>query len=174
MMPEVWEGNIGQGDLYLKGELRVKGKATLETAPVDPTDAATKGYVDSCGSPFQWALRVSALSTTATEYLGLSGTHMPAAAESTVQHVMDWPTRLTQWRIRLATAPGAGTSRTFKILKNSVDSGVSITISGADTTGTWTGALDFAANDMVAIECTLSGVPAATVLSSNARLREIA
>jgi hypothetical protein len=69
--------------------------------------------------------------------------------------------------IRLATAPGAGTSRTFTIQKNNVDDALTITISNTATTGSdLTHTVSYAAGDTIRLHMTVSGSPAASEFSS--------
>ena len=63
------------------------------------------------------------------------------------------------------TAPGAGTSRTFKIEKNGTDSDIAITIAETDTTGNdVVNSLVIAAGDQLTIKFTgVTGAPASTI-----------
>lgn len=64
-------------------------------------------------------------------------------------------------RATLSAAPTSTNSRTLTYRKNASGSGTpSITISGASTTGTWSGIYTIATDDLVAIEHSSSGTPA--------------
>ncbi len=100
------------------------------------------------------------LSTTVTQYMTPTGTagwvwqttsatsRTPVAVNGVIQN----------FYVKLTAAPGAGTSRTFKIFKNGVASGISVTISDAATTGSdTTNSVAVVAGDDLCIESTLSG-----------------
>jgi hypothetical protein len=77
------------------------------------------------------------------------------------------PFQMRSFSVRLTTAPGVGNSRTFSICRNDnssvlVSTGLTITISGTDTTGSVTGIIeDFTFGDLVAIKSEIAGTPAA-------------
>lgn len=71
---------------------------------------------------------------------------------------------LRNLRIRLTTAPGAGTSRTIKVRKNGVDTSLSITISGTSTFAEDTSnQVVVAAGDRITLIGTVTGSPASTL-----------
>jgi hypothetical protein len=57
-------------------------------------------------------------------------------------------TRLSVW---LGSAPGSGASYAFTVRDDAADTAASITITGTNTTGTWTGAVPIAALSMLAM-----------------------
>lgn len=66
--------------------------------------------------------------------------------------------------MKLGTAPGAGTSRTFTVRKNGVDTALTLTISNTATTGAdTTHSFTVAAGDRVSISSTVSGIPVGSV-----------
>lgn len=66
-------------------------------------------------------------------------------------------------RVYLTTAPGAGKSYTFTLYVQGSDTPMSVTISGADTTGQDMGhAVALVPNDRISLKCTPSGTPAAS------------
>jgi len=70
---------------------------------------------------------------------------------------------LKKFYVRLVVAPGGATSRSFTIRKNGVDTGLVVTISGADINGNNTAAgdaVDIDAGDRVSIQHTVTGAPA--------------
>lgn len=66
--------------------------------------------------------------------------------------------KITVW---VATAPGAGVTRTFLINNQSVDTAASVAITGSATTATWTGSVDCAAGTRVTWKTVVSGGTAA-------------
>ena len=74
------------------------------------------------------------------------------------------PTELTVavFRVDLSAAPGVGTSRTFTLKKDQVATAAVVTISDTATTGTYTGAVVFSASDVMDLQTTVTGVPAAS------------
>ena len=76
--------------------------------------------------------------------------HSPAAAAGTIRNLA----------VRLATAPGAGTSRTFTIFKNGASTGITCTVSDAGTTAQdSTNSTTVAVTDQLYLRTTKSGVP---------------
>jgi len=68
---------------------------------------------------------------------------------------------LSDLRVQLSAAPGAGNSRTFELYKNAAATGLIVTISNTDTIGSTVGTVSVAASDSVAIRSSYSGSPAA-------------
>lgn len=69
---------------------------------------------------------------------------------------------LSNWSIVLAAAPGAGTSFTYTVRKNAVDTALSITISDTATTGSdTTNTIQFNPGDTMDIKITPTGTPSA-------------
>ncbi len=70
------------------------------------------------------------------------------------------PGTISKFRVEVATAPGTGKSLTFTIVKNGVDTGVTITISDTAVSGVdSTHSVTFAAGDTGCIKCTGTGTP---------------
>lgn len=65
-------------------------------------------------------------------------------------------------RIDLTVAPGGVASRTFTVVKNGVDTGLTVAITGAATTGSVTSTVSFVDGDTLILRCTPAGTPAAT------------
>lgn len=70
---------------------------------------------------------------------------------------------ITQWDLQLPAAPGAGKSWTFTIRANGADTAATITISGTNTTGSWTGTLNLSAGDLICYSAVSAGTPASIV-----------
>lgn len=71
-------------------------------------------------------------------------------------------TTVSQLYVKLDTAPGGSASYTFKIRKNGADTGVTLTITGAATSGTDTShSVTFAAGDVITISSTPASTPTA-------------
>lgn len=66
-------------------------------------------------------------------------------------------TRVAVW---LGGAPGAGTSYTFTVRDDGADTAASVTISGTNTTGSWTGSVSIAALSMICMESIPTSTPA--------------
>ena len=72
---------------------------------------------------------------------------------------------LSKLIVDLDTAPGAGTSRTFTIRINEVDTALAVTISEADTLSVEdTDSVTFVAGDRIELFHTLAGAPAASTV----------
>ena len=67
---------------------------------------------------------------------------------------------ISNWRIILGTAPGAGKSRTYTLRINGTSSGYNVTISNTDTTGENTGSVTVFPGDFISVRSSLSGGPA--------------
>lgn len=75
---------------------------------------------------------------------------------------------LKNLRIKLGTAPGAGTSRTFTVRVNGASTSITLTISGTDTTGSDTSnTASVSAGDRIALLGTVTGAVADTRLFSS-------
>lgn len=68
---------------------------------------------------------------------------------------------VSEMTVYLDTAPGSGKSRTYTLRVNGADTAASITISDTNTTGSWTGSVAIAENDLVSMGTTPSGTPTA-------------
>lgn len=101
-----------------------------------------------------------------TAYMPFSGWfgHLDSTFATELQNVtvIAAPFTLSNFYVRLSSAPGVGFSRTFTIRKNQADTGVTITISDNNTLGfDYTHTVDFAPGDMLAIKETCVGSPQA-------------
>lgn len=106
----------------------------------------------------------NAFSTSAVRYSAPVQTVFWQASE--VDARVDWPTTGTfsNLKIKLVSAPGTSGSAhsyTFTLRINGVDTGVSVTISGDQTTGQSTASVAIARGDLLTISCTPANTPAA-------------
>lgn len=62
-------------------------------------------------------------------------------------------------------APGGSASRTWVVRKNNADTSASITITGANTSGSWSGTVSFAAGDTISLASTPTSTPAASAIN---------
>lgn len=86
----------------------------------------------------------------------------PNATESSRQQVVPAAFTMSNWYMKLGSAPGGVTSYTFKIRKNGVDTALSITITGVATSGTdVVSMVSFAAGDIIDMSITPASTPAA-------------
>lgn len=74
---------------------------------------------------------------------------------------------LTSFRVVLDTAPGAGTDYTFTVFKNGLTTGISITISGTNTSGSDNSVLSISAGDIVEYQVVPTGTPTAAKYRSS-------
>jgi len=105
---------------------------------------------------------------TSLYYAPLFGRKIPDSVRFDGQTLFPTSGTLKKFYITLSAAPGAGTSRTFKLEKNGVDSDVAITISGTDISGSdLVNSLSVVAGDKVAFNQTaVSGTPATAIAYS--------
>jgi hypothetical protein len=122
---------------------------------------------------FQWAGGAggTTLSTGSTEYVSPTGAGL-SGTETSVNALLAVAATLATLRISLVTAPGASKSRTFTVRKNGVATSAVVTISGTDTTGSWSGSVDFAAGDLISLESVPTGTPAASLEDHGLRFTE--
>lgn len=103
------------------------------------------------------------LSGTATEYMcpiGRIGATNAAEAVST-EIIMPFTATVNNLYVRLTTGPGGTTTRTFSLTRNTVPQSLSVTISGANTTGSdTTHSFPVVAGDTLCLRTTLTGAPA--------------
>lgn len=84
-------------------------------------------------------------------------------AEALALQVISAPGAISGLRIRLDPAPGVGKSWTFKLRKNGADTALSVTVSGAATTGVdLTNAITVAAGDTLSLASSSTGTPTTT------------
>lgn len=106
-------------------------------------------------------------STSATNYVPLMSvlSSTPTATETARFNVSPASFTLKNLYISLNAAPGTGKSYTFKIRKNQVDTGISITISDSATSGSdLVDTVSIAAGDKLTLSMTPSGTPTAPTL----------
>ena len=111
-------------------------------------------------------------STTSTEYLAPNGGTNWATDVNDKAAMIATAITLTDFKVVVDTAPGAGKSYTFTIVKAASggaeafgDTALSFTISDTDTSGSDTGSVSVSAGEKLAIKSVPSGTPAATHLS---------
>ena len=90
--------------------------------------------------------------------------------------VSDWQRcdvfTLSDFYVKVTTAPGAGKQWVITIQKNGVDTALTVTISGAAVSGNFTASsVDFVDGDTVSIVMTPSGTPASTYFGYGAIMR---
>lgn len=83
------------------------------------------------------------------------------ATEANRQIPLSEDCTVSDFKVILDTAPGAGKSRTFTLRKNGVDTACTLTISDTATSGTFSGSVSFAADDLISIKETSTGTPTA-------------
>lgn len=106
--------------------------------------------------------RASQLDTAATQYVAFGG-RPPIGTETTARTVVPTGGTVKNFRVKLQTAPGAGKSRSFTIVKNGTDTACTFTISDAATTGAdTTNTVSFSAGDEISVKTVPSGTPAAS------------
>lgn len=106
------------------------------------------------------AASVSSLSTSAVNYIAVCQSGRNAlSSEAGANTPVPVTGTFGGFRVKLRTAPGGGASWTFTILKNSLDTGCSVTISNSDTEGVSITDVPVAEGDYVSIMVTPSGTP---------------
>jgi len=105
--------------------------------------------------------RFYALDTSATPYYNtLMGGNTWSNLENRRYQVVPCAGTLSNLRLKLSAAPGAGKSYTFVVRKNGADTDITVTISDANTTGADTAhTVSVAAGDTVGLESVGSGTP---------------
>lgn len=99
---------------------------------------------------------------TVFQYLNAAFGNDWSATENQRQIPISENITITDFKVMLTTAPGVGKSRTFVIRQNGSDTGVTCTISDANTSGTFSGSVSFTAGDLLSIKHTSSGTPTAS------------
>jgi len=103
-------------------------------------------------------------SPTGTEYSSIMGQPLSWGTEAVGRSPWPAPGVLRNLIVEVVTAPGAGTSRTFTLRKGGANTALTVTISDTATTARLTGTdVPVAVGDLLALQATLSGVPAATI-----------
>jgi hypothetical protein len=101
----------------------------------------------------------SALATAYEQVLGLGNIAWTAAESGRI--LVPGPCTLKKVYVKLGTAPGGIATRTFALRKAGATSGLTVTISGASTTGNTAADVTYAQGDTIAYISTVSGSPAA-------------
>lgn len=128
---------------------------TILTACLYDSDTAGNGLLLSNNN-------VSA-SNSATVYNNWYGSGAWNATESNVQALAEH-IQITKVYVLLSASPGTGKNRVVAIRQNGVSTVASVTIADAATTGTWTGTLNIARDDLINIIQTPSGTPTASTV----------
>jgi len=103
---------------------------------------------------------LSGVGTTQYNYLcGAGGTW--ATTDSAREQVVAQDGSFRNMTVELTVAPGAGTSRTFQHYINGVATGTGVTISDTDTSGSSSEIVTVSAGDIITVQCSNSGSPAA-------------
>ena len=86
-----------------------------------------------------------------------------SATEKLVQNIMPATGTVASFYFFIDTAPGAGSSWTFFVRKNGIDTTITCTISGASQTcSDLTHTASFAAGDLISVREASSGTPSNT------------
>lgn len=94
--------------------------------------------------------------TTGTSYITMCG-RRTATTTNAVEQTIPTAGSFKNVYVRLSAAPGVGTSVTFTLVKNSVDTALTVTITDSATTGNATSTVTVAENDLVYWKVTRSG-----------------
>jgi len=97
---------------------------------------------------------------TATQYIGVEGTSW-SSTEAQVSQPIPHDLTVDRLRIVLATAPGAGKTWTFTLMKNGVATGITCAITGASTFANQdlSNSVSFTQGDTISLRCAPSGSP---------------
>lgn len=126
-----------------------------------PTNAGEVPYFGGGLSPSQ----------TATQYGGLTGLGTFGATEDAAVEVSPIAFTITGLRVDLATATGAGKSRTTTIRDNATNTVASVVMSDASaTSGTWSATVNIAAGRLVSVQASASGTPAVNAYTKTAAI----
>lgn len=107
----------------------------------------------------------TSISNTATTYATFSTTNGWTTTTSRATTPSPYSGQVSNLRVTLSAAPGAGRSWTFTLVINGSDSSLSVTIADSSTTGTSAGPVSITAGDSLYWKSVPSGTPAA--LSTN-------
>lgn len=95
-------------------------------------------------------------------YIGSAGSGA-TVTEAAFNQVVPCDMVLSAFNMTIGTAPGVGTSRTWTVRKNGVDTALTLTIADTATTATdLTHSVSFVAGDLVTLGQTIVGVPTST------------
>lgn len=83
------------------------------------------------------------------------------ATESAMQVPISENMTITDFKVIVDTAPGAGKSRAFTVRQNGADTGVTVTISDTNTSATFSGSVSFNAGDLLTISSVPTSLPTA-------------
>lgn len=108
-----------------------------------------------------------ALSASATQYIHLNNLDYSVSTTSTGNTQLFIASTLKSLFVKLETAPGAGTSRTFTVRNNNSDTALACTISDTATTCNDVEDVSISDYDQVNLSSALSGTPAATKMTAS-------
>lgn len=83
------------------------------------------------------------------------------ASEARRQIPLSEDVTITDFKVIIDTAPGAGTSRAYTLRKNGSDTGATVTISDAATSASFSGSVAYAAGDLISLKEVATGSPTA-------------
>lgn len=102
-------------------------------------------------------------SATGGYYVQIGATNDTSGTEVQRQIVAPTGGAISSMYIVLTTAPGVGNSRIYTLRKNGADTALTVTITGAATTGNLTGtSVSVAAGDLLSISVAITGTPASS------------
>jgi hypothetical protein len=138
-------------------------RSTPTSSPAGTTPAFGLTFTpNNTGENFMGFGSANAPSATVANYEQMLGIGNQAwAASESGRYMMPGPCTLRGLSVKLITAPGVGNSRTFTIRKSTGDTALSVTISGASTTGSISGNVECAQGEFVMLKSAISGTPAA-------------
>jgi hypothetical protein len=104
------------------------------------------------------------LATSGTEFLPIIGVSVPKATEDEVRFLIDREIKIYRMRVYTPTSPGVGTSRTFTLVRSTVNQPVSVVIAGTEngSSSIFDGNVSIAPAGVLSIKSTVSGSPAAS------------
>lgn len=102
----------------------------------------------------------SAYHTSTTQYGRIEGAIAPATNVSYTYHPVPIPGTMKNLYVEVPTAPGAGKSVDFTLQKNGVNTGLSVNIADANTTGNDTDAISLVQGDYINLIMVKNGNPA--------------
>lgn len=165
-------------DVYGSNRSDIISVAAGDTISMRCTPSGTPAVSsqNSWGLTFEADNNVSALlfgtgqtdSAQTTEYGCIQGTWGWGASANgdRLRGLVSTSGTLSNFYLNLDAAPGAGTSQTFTVYKNSVATSLAVTVSGTNTSGNNTSdTVSVVAGDTLSVVKTQSGTPAATRLA---------
>lgn len=140
---------------------------TIQAVPTNSPAGATPTFgvaftPNNTGENFMGFGSANAPSATVTNYEQLLGIGNQAwAASESSRYMMPGPCTLRGLYVKLGTAPGVGSSRTFTVRKSTGDTVLTTTISDNNTTGNVLANVECAQGEFVILKSSISGTPAA-------------